>query len=142
MGGDGTHFAAFYSVRREPDRSLPSKTEIGRRAERLAACYLQLRGYRILAANVRDGPRELDLITQRGGVYAVVEVRFRSREDFGTAEETVRARKRRDLYRAGRAWWLGQARGRGQLRFDLLAIRLTARGLRLRHYVGFLPPGG
>jgi len=116
--------------------------EIGRQAEQLAARYLELRGYRILANNARAGPREIDLVAQRPGVVAIVEVRFRAREDFGAAEETVRARKRRDLLRAGRAWWLCHGRGLGRLRFDLIALRLTSRGLRLRHYVGFLSPSG
>ena len=38
-----------------------AKAVVSRLAEDLAACYLRLRGFRILERNVRDGPREIDL---------------------------------------------------------------------------------
>ncbi|MFN8548182.1 MAG: YraN family protein [Candidatus Eisenbacteria bacterium] len=129
-------------MRCEDDTPRPSRVEIGRQAEQLVARYLELRGYRILASNARTGPREIDLVAHRSGVVAIVEVRFRAREEFGAAEESVRARKRRDLLRAGRAWWLCHGRALGRLRFDLIAVRFTARGLRLRHYPSFFAPSG
>ncbi len=119
----------------------PTRVEIGRRAERLAALYLELRGYRLVEQNLRHGPREIDLIVHRAGVCAIVEVRFRSRSDFGSPEETVRFRKRRDLLRAGRAYWLSHGRALGRLRFDLITVRFGARGLRLRHWQAFLSAG-
>ena len=130
------------SPRAATSRSVSSRTAIGRRAERLAACYLELRGYHILASNVRDGPREIDLIAHRRDVLAIVEVRFRSRGDFGRVEESVRTHKRRDLIRAGRSWWLLHGRQLGRLRFDLIALRLSGRRLSLRHHTDFLAPGG
>ena len=117
-------------------------TASGRLAESLAASYLQLRGFRILERNLRDGPRELDLIAEQGGWIVVVEVRFRGRTGRGLPEETIHPAKRRNLLRAGRAYWLKAGRGRGLLRFDLISLHFTGEGMRLRHYPHFINPGG
>src|SRR5262249_48036575 len=48
-------------------RTKPRSTsELGRGAERRVAWHFRLRGYRILARNVRAGGVELDLIVRRG----------------------------------------------------------------------------
>lgn len=53
----------------------------GRRAETLAAWWLRLRGWRILARRARVPGGEVDLIARRGRVLAFVEVKQR-----GTSE--------------------------------------------------------
>lgn len=53
----------------------------GRRAERLAALWLRLHGWRILAQRARVPGGEVDLIARRGRIVAFVEVKAR-----GTAE--------------------------------------------------------
>ncbi len=45
----------------------------GRRAELLAAWWLRLKGYRILARDLRTPVGEIDLIARRGRVLALVE---------------------------------------------------------------------
>ena len=50
----------------------------GRRAEMLAAWYLRLKGYRILAQRVRTPVGEIDLVARRGRTTAFVEVKARS----------------------------------------------------------------
>lgn len=123
-----------------PSSVAPSTVTTGRWAESLAACYLSLRGFRVLARNYRDGPRELDLLAVERNWSVVVEVRFRSSVERGRPEETVHPRKRRQLLRAGRAWWLRDGREFGPLRFDLVSLELQPRGLKLRHYPHFLIP--
>jgi putative endonuclease len=53
----------------------------GRKAERLAAWWLRIRGWRILAERVRVPGGEVDLIARRGRVLAFVEVKQRATED-------------------------------------------------------------
>jgi putative endonuclease len=113
----------------------------GHLAEDVAAAYLQLRGYRILERNMRDGPREMDLVAEKDGWVIVVEVRFRAGVFRGYPEETVHAGKRQHLLRAGRSCWLKHWRGRGLLRFDLVSIYLTQEGMTLKHYQHFIMPG-
>lgn len=117
----------------------PDRRRAGSHAEDLAASYLQLRGYSILIRNYRDGPREIDLVASFDRWLVVVEVRYRSRSDWGSPEETVRFRKRRNLRRAGQALWLEHAKNR-PLRFDLIAIEQTRGGLNLRHHPHFMSP--
>ena len=50
----------------------------GRRAERLAALWLQLKGWKILGRRVRTAVGEVDLIARRGRTVAFVEVKARS----------------------------------------------------------------
>ncbi len=49
----------------------------GRRAEWLAAIYLRLKGYRVLARNYRTKSGEVDIIARKEGVVIAVEVKQR-----------------------------------------------------------------
>jgi putative endonuclease len=55
----------------------------GRRAERLAAWWLRLHGWRILGMRVRTPVGEVDLVARRGRTLAFIEVKARA-----TAAET------------------------------------------------------
>jgi Holliday junction resolvase-like predicted endonuclease len=109
-------------------------------AEAAVAAYLVALGWQVLATHVRVGRAELDLVASDPGPPAslvVVEVRWRSRRDFGLPEETVDGRKRARLHRAGfalrEAGHLpdGVAVPPVPLRFDLVVVEPDDH---LRHY--------
>ena len=52
----------------------------GRRAESIAAWWLRLHGWRILAQRARVPGGEADLVARRGGTLAFVEVKARATE--------------------------------------------------------------
>jgi len=52
--------------------------KLGRRAEVLAALWLMAKGYRILGFRLATPLGEIDLLAQRGGILAVVEVKQRA----------------------------------------------------------------
>lgn len=143
------------------DATPCSRTARGRLAESLVAAYLEFQGFEVLDRNVRDGPRELDLVarapgatraphspdalgpasaTDVSGWAVVIEVRYRASVVHGRPDETVRFNKQRDLVRAGRAWWLARGHEFGPLRFDLVSLVKVEGGIDLRHRPHFLDP--
>jgi Holliday junction resolvase-like predicted endonuclease len=75
----------------------PTSRAKGLTAEALATRRLDQAGWRILGHNVRAGRHELDIVAVDPGPPArlvAVEVRFRSRRDYGLPEETFDRRKR------------------------------------------------
>ena len=66
----------------------------GRRAERLAALWLQLKGWKILGRRVRTPVGEVVLVARRGRTVAFVEVKARSTaEEAGFALDEYRLRR-------------------------------------------------
>ena len=84
----------------------PSTSARGRAAERRVAWYYRLRGYRILARNVRAGGVELDLIVRRGRRLVFCEVKLKEGPRFGDPLEAVDDWKRERLRRGAQAWLL------------------------------------
>jgi putative endonuclease len=66
----------------------------GRRAEQLAALFLQLKGYRILARRVRTRVGEIDLVARKGDTLVFVEVKARATLDSGLFALHPAARRR------------------------------------------------
>lgn len=93
----------------------------GRGAETLAAWWLRLRGYRILARGFRVPVGEIDLIARRGRVLAFVEVKARA--SLSGAIEALGPRQRRRIARAGAAFLQQRPElSNLDLRFDLVLV--------------------
>ncbi|HEY6517614.1 MAG TPA: YraN family protein [Steroidobacteraceae bacterium] len=104
--------------------ALTWRQKIGRRAEDLAAAYLQARGAQILLRNYRCRCGELDIVARFGASeLAIVEVRTRSSNAYGGAAASIDAGKRQRLVRA--ASLLLQQRkdlARLRVRFDAVIV--------------------
>jgi len=99
------------------------RTTLGRRAEDLAAQYLQAAGAQILLRNYRRRRGELDIVALHRGTLLIVEVRMRSSAAFGGSAASVDARKQQRI--AGAARQLLQQRpdlAQLPVRFDVVAI--------------------
>ena len=92
----------------------------GRRAETLAALWLSLKGYRIVARRFRGRTGELDLVARRGHRIAIVEVKARATRI--AALEAVSAHQRKRIERAASEWLARQPQDVFSLRFDVIAI--------------------
>ena len=100
-----------------------SRRSLGRRGERLAEDFLRERGVGILARNVHLRRAEIDLVGLDAGVLCIVEVRLRTSRSFGSARESVDARKRRRLAAAASDLLATRRLPRFRaLRFDVVAI--------------------
>jgi putative endonuclease len=101
--------------------------------ERLAARHYRLRGYRVLAANVRSGGYELDLVLRRGSRLVFCEVKEKTGDRYGHPAEMVDGEKLRRVTRAASAWRAAHPELAGlAVRFEVAAV-LNGRVSRLRH---------
>jgi putative endonuclease len=113
----------------------------GRQAEGIAALFLEMGGYRILARNVRCGPLEIDLVAARGATLAFVEVRARASRAHGSPEESVLRLKREHVTRAAERFIGAAGLPPGlRARFDVIAVEIGPFGLCLRHRLDFWRP--
>ena len=110
----------------------------GRRAEGLAALLLTFKGYRILAWRFRCEAGEIDLIAQRGGTIAFVEVKSRPTHDEGLWAVTSVGEAR--IAAAAGLWQARFGRGfRGTYRYDVITV---ARGWPKHHPDAWRPEPG
>lgn len=100
------------------DASIP---KTGADAEARAAEYLQQQGLRLLRRNFRCRLGEIDLILQDGETRVFVEVRARSRQDFGGAAASITPAKQRRLIAAAQIYLMGLAQ-MPVCRFDAVLI--------------------
>ena len=98
------------------------KLALGQRAEKLAADYLEQRGYEILARNWRRPEGELDLVVSSEGLCIFVEVRSRTGTERGHPLETVDARKRARILRAARMYIDEEHANAPAFRFDVVGV--------------------
>lgn len=102
----------------------------GRLAEWIAAAWLTLKGYDVLARRARTPFGEIDLVARRGDVLAMVEVKARRRHD--VAREALTARNWRRIAGAADSW---RARYRvfesAAIRFDAITIAPWSRPIHL-----------
>lgn len=92
----------------------------GRRAETLAAWWLRLKGWRIIATRARTPVGEVDLVARRGRTLAFVEVKARASDDAaGLALDDFRLRR---VARAAEALAVRYARPDDTIRIDAIFI--------------------
>ena len=101
----------------------------GHRGEALAAWYLRLKLYRIIARRYKTPLGEIDLIAQRFGTIAFVEVKARSKAS--TEGETLEGINQSRISRAAHYWLAKHPQQASSiLRFDVIFL---ARGHWPRH---------
>lgn len=87
---------------REPDAERVRRESWGRWSEHVAAAWLALHGYRVLARRHRTPYGEIDLIARRGKRIAFVEVKYRRNR--AAAEAALRAKQAARVHRAAAHW--------------------------------------
>jgi len=93
-------------------------------AERRAAWWYRLHGYRVLDTNVWLAGGELDIVARRGSCLVFCEVKSKSGDGFGDPLEMVGSVKAQRVRRAADAWLARHAESHGLVvRFDVIADR-------------------
>jgi putative endonuclease len=103
-------------------RDLFPGGDLGRRGEAAAARELRHRGYDILERRWRCRLGEIDIVARDGEVLVVVEVKARSRSDYGQPIDAVDREKRRKLEKLARAYLQAKKLQEVNVRFDLVGV--------------------
>jgi putative endonuclease len=112
---------------------------LGRRGERRAAWFYRLRGYRIVARNLRIGRGEIDLIVRRGRTLAFVEVKTRQSLAAGEGFAAVdRAKRMQMIELASR--YLVQHPHQGEVRYDVMSLFWTGWRFVVTHFADAFEP--
>ncbi|HVN63754.1 MAG TPA: YraN family protein [Candidatus Binataceae bacterium] len=112
-------------------RRFARPSTLGQRGERAAERYLKRHGYRIMERNFRAAGAEIDLIAMDGDTIAFIEVKTRSSDFAGSAEDAVDGRKAERMRRAARVFESRNRAGNAPMRFDVVAIRADGRRMKI-----------
>jgi putative endonuclease len=116
-----------------------ARQAFGELGERIAERWLRERGWRVVQRRFRSGHRDIDLVVEREGTVAFVEVKARRGETYGGPVGAVGWRKQRELSRSARVWIDRHGRGTDAYRFDVLAVLVAGRTVRIRHVENAFP---
>jgi len=121
-------------------RTRVTAGELGRLGERRALWYFRLRGYRIVARNLRTANGEIDLIVRRLRTLAFVEVKTRQSLGAGAPHQAVDRDKQRRIVGLAEAFLRRYDAGDCRIRFDVVSAFWDGRRLALTHYADAFRP--
>jgi len=81
----------------------------------------------------RSGHRDIDLVVERDGTVAFVEVKARHGREFGDPVEAVNWSKQRELARSASVWIERHGRPADSYRFDVIGVLMEGERVRIRH---------
>ena len=110
--------------------------QFGELGERIAARWLEKTGWKILARRYRSGRRDIDVVAERDGLIAFVEVKARTGAEFGSPVEAVHRRKQRELTKSAQTWIDRHGRSGESYRFDVMGVLLKEKRVFVRHVPG------
>ena len=110
-----------------------ARQAFGELGERIAERWLLRRGWRVVQRRFRSGHRDIDLVVERDGIVAFVEVKARKGAEFGGPVQAVDHRKRRQLERSAMVWIDRHGRGAESYRFDVVGVLVSGVTVRVCH---------
>ena len=112
---------------------------LGQQGEEIARKFLEEKGFTILAQNWRFKHKEIDLIALDKEFLAIIEVKTRSSDVFGGAEDFITYRKVNYLADAANAY-VEKLKGNVEVRFDIITIILKENEHKIEHIEGAFHP--
>ncbi|KEA53735.1 hypothetical protein DT73_05185 [Mangrovibacter sp. MFB070] len=115
---------AYVPTRKRGSCQLSATQQKGALWEQRARRWLEQQGLHFIAANVRFGRGEIDLIMKQGGCLVFIEVRYRQSALYGGAQASITRQKRRKLLQTANLWLAQQNQSFDTVdcRFDVLAF--------------------
>ena len=111
---------------------MAQHNELGKKGEQLAVDYLQKEGYHITARNWRFKKAEVDIIAEKNGVLAAVEVKTRSSNYFGDPQDFIKSKKIKLLVEAVDEF-VNLKELDVDVRFDIIAIIKQGESFNIEH---------
>lgn len=111
---------------------MENTREKGQESEDLAVNYLLQQGYSILNRNWYCGHNELDIVAQKNGVVAVVEVRSLYKRSFQEPYQSVNKTKQRAIITATNSY-IRRFNINDDVRFDIISILYGKDGPVIEH---------
>ena len=100
----------------------PFRLSLGDRGEIAACGFLKEKGYKILDKNYKCKIGEIDIVAQRDGRLAFIEVKTRTGLRFGTPQEAVDLRKREKIFKLAQ-WYMKEKKLESSpVAFDVVAV--------------------
>ena len=113
----------------------------GKRGESIACEFLLSKGYVIERTNWRFSKAEIDIIARDGPVLVFIEVKTRSREDFGAPEAFI-DKKKESLIADAASQYMEEVEHKWAFRFDFISVILDKSGFKkIDHYMDAFFPG-
>jgi putative endonuclease len=110
-----------------------ARQQFGELGERIAERWLRRKGWRVVQRRFRSGHRDIDLVVEREGMVAFVEVKARRGNRFGDPVEAVNWSKQKELARSASVWIDRHGRPSESYRFDVVGILVEGDRVRVRH---------
>jgi putative endonuclease len=110
-----------------------ARQAFGELGERIAERWLRRQGWRVVQRRFRSGHRDIDLVVERDGTIAFVEVKARRGSQFGDPVEAVNWNKQKQLVRSAFAWIDRHGRPSESYRFDVVGVLVEGDRVRVRH---------
>ena len=111
---------------------MAQHNELGKKGEQLAVDYLLKKGYKIRDTNWRYQKAEVDIIAEKEGVLAVVEVKTRSTDYFGNPQDFVNPKKIKLLVSAINEYVISKDLD-VEVRFDIIGIIKKLNETKIEH---------
>ena len=110
-----------------------AKQAFGELGERIAERWLRRQGWRVVQRRYRSGHRDIDLVVERDGTVAFVEVKARRGSQFGDPVKAVNWNKQRQLIRSAATWIDRHGKPSECYRFDVVGVLVEGERVRVRH---------
>src|SRR5437879_2320418 len=110
-----------------------ARQAFGALGELIAERWLRRKGWRIVQRRFRSGHRDIDLVVEREGMVAFVEVKARRGARFGDPVEAVNWSKQKELARSASVWIDRHGKPSESYRFDVVGVLVEGDRVRIRH---------
>jgi putative endonuclease len=111
--------------------------EVGEFGEGLVIKYLERKGYQIKEKNLKLSYQEIDIVAFEKKELVIIEVKTRTDDSCGVAEESIGREKIRNIKRATRAYCKLKNIDIDNTRFDVVVVNIDRKNkiAKIKHYI-------